>query len=238
MGYTIIQNSSFYDIAALFSAYSYFYVQENAMRILYKDKDIMVVHKEAGLAVQSRSATQKDLESILLTLQKQENPSSKAELHIINRLDQPVEGLVLCALNRNAAADLTRQQKSGIIEKNYRATVQGQIPKKEDTLTDYLIRDGRSNMSRIVPEKTPGAKRAVLSYKKLSDHELFIVLKTGRHHQIRVQLAGAGMPILGDRKYGLPDAAYRGRLMLTACRIAFKHPGTGKRMEFTIEDDS
>lgn len=207
------------------------------MRILYKDKDIMVVHKEAGLAVQSRSATQKDLESILRTALKQENPTSKTELYIINRLDQPVEGLVLFALNKKAAADLTRQLNNGTIEKTYRAIVQGQIPREEDTLTDYLIRDGRSNMSRIVPEKTPGAKRAVLSYKKLSDHELFIVLKTGRHHQIRVQLQGAGMPILGDRKYGQSDPEYRGRLMLTACRLAFRHPGTGKRMEFTIEEN-
>ena len=206
------------------------------MKILYKDKDIMIVHKEAGLAVQSRNATQKDLESILLTALKQEDPSSNAELHIINRLDQPVEGLVLFALNKKAAADLTHQLKSGTIEKNYHAVVQGTIPKDEDTLTDYLIRDGRSNMSRIVPEKAPGAKRAVLSYKKKSDHELLISLMTGRHHQIRVQLAGAGMPILGDRKYGRPDPAYRGRLMLTACRLAFRHPGTGKKMEFTIEE--
>lgn len=206
------------------------------MKILYKDKDIMIVHKEAGLAVQSRNATQKDLESILLTALKQEDPSPNSELHIINRLDQPVEGLVLFALNKKAAADLTRQLKSGTIEKNYQAVVQGAIPKEEDTLTDYLIRDGHSNRSRIVPERTPGAKRAVLSYKKLSDHELLISLMTGRHHQIRVQLAGAGMPILGDRKYGRPDPAYCGRLMLTACRLVFRHPETGKRMEFTIEN--
>lgn len=259
------------------------------MKILYEDHDILVVWKEAGLAVQSRKPLEKDLESLLLThlTQKTEGEGSpgnqidlpgskpgkridkttgkpmtqmekaagkqgnqlgltgrkpgvqaekttgKPDLHIINRLDQPVEGFVLFALNKKAAANLTRQLTEGKIEKTYRAEVTGPIPKGEDTLVDYLVKDARTNTSRVADPKTHGAKRSVLSYRKVSENELEIHLMTGRHHQIRVQLANAGMPILGDRKYGTPNPAYRGRLMLTASGLAFAHPQTGKRMEFS-----
>ena len=166
------------------------------MKIIYEDKDILVVHKEAGLPVQSRSALTQDLESMLLAdFIKKNKGQQKPELHVINRLDQPVEGLVLFAKNKKAAAGLTRQ---------------------------------------VVAQGTPKSKQAVLSYKKLSDSDLEIRLMTGRHHQIRVQLSNAGMPIKGDRKYGRPDPDYHGRLMLTACRLSFIHPGTGKLMELSI----
>ena len=205
------------------------------MKIIYEDNDIIVVHKEAGFPVQSRSPLVQDLESMLLTdLMKNSKDRRKPELHVINRLDQPVEGLVLFAKNKKTAAGLTRQLTEGKIEKIYRAEVTGQIPKEEDILTDYLLKDGRTNMSKVVAQGTPGSKQAVLSYKKLSDSELEIRLMTGRHHQIRVQLSNAGIPIKGDRKYGRPDPDYHGRLMLTACRLAFIHPVTGKHMELSI----
>ena len=136
--------------------------------------------------------------------------------------------------NKKAAAGLTRQLTEGKIDKIYRAEVTGMIPKEEDILTDYLLKDGRTNTSRVVAQGTPKSKQAVLSYKRLSDSELEIRLMTGRHHQIRVQLSNAGMPIKGDRKYGRPDPDYHGRLMLTACRLSFIHPGTGKLMELSI----
>lgn len=205
------------------------------MKIIYEDKDIIVVHKEAGLPVQSRSALTQDLESMLLTdLMKKNKDGQKPELHVINRLDQPVEGLVLFAKNKKAAAGLTRQLTEGKIDKIYRAEVTGMIPEEENILTDYLLKDGRTNTSRVVAQGTPKSKQAVLSYKRLSDSELEIRLMTGRHHQIRVQLSNAGMPIKGDRKYGRPDPDYHGRLMLTACRLSFIHPGTGKLMELSI----
>lgn len=203
------------------------------MEILYQDNDILIVWKPAGLAVQSKNPLEADLESLLLTRLSQENAAgAKPELHIINRLDQPVEGLVLFALNKKAAAALTRQLTEGKIEKIYRTKVAGPIPKDEDTLVDYLLKDARTNTSRVVAPGTPKAKRSVLSYKKLSENELEITLVTGRHHQIRVQLAHAGMPILGDRKYGCQNPEYKDRLMLTAAKISFIHPRTGRRMEF------
>ena len=205
------------------------------MNIIYRDNDIILIFKEAGLAVQSRNVMHKDAESLLLSeLMQNGGTGKKPELHVINRLDQPVEGLVLFALNKKAAAALTKQLTDGNIEKIYRAQIAGTIPADEGTLTDYLQKDGRSNTSRIVSKGTPNAKKATLSYKKVSDDEIEIKLLTGRHHQIRVQLAHAGMPIRGDRKYGKSDPDYRGRLMLTACRLTFIHPSTGKKMDFCL----
>ena len=209
------------------------------MNILYEDDEIIVVFKEAGLAVQTRSVGQKDLES-MLRCHLAEAGMPPSELYVVHRIDQPVEGLVLFAKTRQAAADLTRQLTDGRMKKIYRARVEGNIPKEEDTLEDYLVRDA-GNVTRVVPKpKTPlkgrnAPQKAVLHYKKIGDSELLIELFTGRHHQIRVQLANAGMPITGDRKYGRPDPSYRGRLMLTAWKMEFVHPKTKKKVAFIAE---
>ena len=212
---------------------------EELMNILYEDEEIIVVYKEAGLPVQSRSAAQIDLESMLLG-RLASGDGRRPELYVIHRIDQPVEGLVLFAKTKEAAADLTRQLTDGRMKKIYTARVDGPVPKEEDTLEDYLLRDA-GNVTRIVPK--PGKsvkgrnapKKAVLHYQKTGESELRIELFTGRHHQIRVQLAGAGMPIVGDRKYGKQDTSYRGRLMLTAAEITFIHPKTKKVMTFSAK---
>ena len=209
------------------------------MNILYEDNEIIVVFKEAGLAVQTRSVGQKDLES-MLRCHIAAAGMPPAELYVVHRIDQPVEGLVLFAKTRQAAADLTRQLTDGRMKKIYRARVEGNIPKEEDTLEDYLVRDA-GNVTRVVPKpKTPlkgrnAPQKAVLHYKKIGASELLIELFTGRHHQIRVQLANAGMPITGDRRYGKLDTACRGRLMLTAWKIVFIHPKTKESMTFIAE---
>ncbi len=209
------------------------------MKILYEDDSIIVVYKEAGLAVQARSVREMDLESMLRNILAGRSAGGNgAGLYVVHRIDQPVEGLVLFARTKEAAANLTRQLTDGTMKKVYRARVLGTIPKEEDTLTDYLVRD-KGNVARIVPD--PGKvvrgrdrpKHAVLHYRKIGDGEMEISLFTGRHHQIRAQLAHAGMPIAGDRKYGPPDPAYKGRLMLTAWSLVFVHPKTGKKVTFT-----
>lgn len=211
------------------------------VKILYEDESIMVVWKEAGLAVQARSAGQRDLESMLLNmLSVRSKIPGRPELYVVHRIDQPVEGLVLFARTKAAAADLAGQLTDGRMKKIYRARVMGEIPKEEGTLEDYLVRDA-GNVSRVVPRPDRKAgnknrpKKAVLHYKKIGEDELLIELFTGRHHQIRVQLAHAGMPIRGDRKYGKKDPEYAGRLMLTAWRLTFVHPGTKKTVTFTSE---
>lgn len=205
--------------------------------ILYRDEDLCVIHKRAGLAVQSARASVPDLVSMLrneFLAEGIRNPW----LGLVNRLDQPVEGILLIALNEKAAADLSRQVADHIhMEKWYQALVCGKPSEKSGTLVDYLLKDGRTNMSRVVPEGTKGSKRSELRYEVLESWEdkslLQIRLLTGRHHQIRVQLAHAGMPIVGDAKYGTAG----GQLCLCSFKTAFRHPRTGKQMEFEVKPE-
>ena len=108
------------------------------------------------------------------------------------------------------------------------------IPKEQGTLENYLLKDSRTNTSKVVSANTPGAKKATLHYKKQDAHTIVIELVTGRHHQIRVQCAYAGMPLKGDTKYN-PDARKGEQLGLCAYHLVFQHPKTRKRMEFFYE---
>lgn len=207
--------------------------------IIYEDNEIVVVRKPAGLPVQHKGFSVQDLESIL------KNHTGNAYLAIIHRLDQPVEGLLVFAKSKKAAAALNADMQAGKIKKEYMALTECKEGKcaPSGMLTDYLLKDGKTNTSRAVPKGTAGAKEARLSYKILpetSDFKegyalLHVALDTGRHHQIRVQLAHAGMPILGDRKYGGAAGEknmYNGPLCLCAYRLSFTHPTDRKKMEF------
>ena len=126
--------------------------------------------------------------------------------------------------------------------KYYLAVTEGVPKEQEGTLISYLKKNGRANMSQAVPENTPGAKKAILHYKVLDQKEingkkrtlLRIKLETGRHHQIRVQLSQAGIPLLGDRKYN-PAGEKGTSLGLCSCSLEFRHPKTGKPMKFQTE---
>lgn len=206
--------------------------------ILYKDRDIFVLYKPSGIPVQSARAAVPDVMSMLrneLFVQGESCPY----LGLVNRLDQPVEGILLVGRNEKAAADLSRQVQDHIrMEKWYQAVVRGKLPQKEGTLVDYLIKDGRTNTSRIVPKGTKDGKRSELRYQVIREGEqeslLKIQLLTGRHHQIRVQLAHAGVPIVGDTKYGKTDGNPK-QLCLCAFRTTFQHPRTKERMDFQVE---
>ncbi len=189
------------------------------MKILYRDQDILVCYKEAGLAVQNARPGCMDLESMLRNELRLENPESGVPyLAVVHRLDQPVAGILCFARNRQAAllykeeTDLPRQGR----------------------LTDYLIKDPKTNLSRVVSEGTKGARKAVLDYQLLQARQgeaLYeIRLHTGRHHQIRVQLSHAHLPIAGDRKYGRNVSNSREKRSfpaLCACRLTLLHPRTG-----------
>ena len=209
------------------------------MKILYEDESIVVIGKPAGLAVQTKNIAEEDALSLL------RKETRSPYLAPINRLDQPVRGLVLFAKSKTSAAVLSKDLTLGKISKFYRAKVYGSFEKKEGELRDILYKDAKTNTSRVVK---PGeweykdGKEAVLEYKETAPGELSIRLITGRHHQIRVQLANAGHPILGDVKYGNEESKAESKekgirtIALTAERLIINHPVTKKRMEFIYEE--
>lgn len=143
--------------------------------------------------------------------------------------------------NKEAAADLSRQIKTKLADKYYYAMTDGVPEKKKGTLEDELLQNGKTNTSEVVERGTPQAKHASLSYEvveKDGKHAVLrIKLDTGRHHQIRVQLAHAGMPIVGDKKYNFKEniAPSGGQLALCSFKIAFRHPKTHRKLEFEID---
>ena len=175
--------------------------------IVYEDDDICVCHKPSGVLTQSDRGFSQDMVSVLMTYERKKGNRAPF-IAPVNRLDRPVEGLVLYAKNSKAAAALTRQITQGEVDKCYYAVVKVTDRKGMEnvqkvlgdrtviTLENYLLKDSRTNMSRVVPEGTDSAKKAVLEYQVLGVEAggelalLRVKLHTGRHHQIRVQLSG------------------------------------------------
>ena len=210
------------------------------LTILYEDDAILVCVKESGVATQTKQIGQKDMESMLRTYRMQKGEQSY--IGVIHRLDQPVSGVMVFAKTKEAAADLSRQVATKAADKYYYAVTDGVPEKKTGTLEDYLLKDGKTNLSKVVTRQTSGAKRAELSYEVLKQSEtralLNIKLATGRHHQIRVQMANAGWPLVGDRKYNFKENMKPGSEPMCLCsyKLAFVHPVTKKKMEFAIEN--
>ncbi len=207
-------------------------------RIVYEDDELLVIHKSAGLATQSARVAAPDLMSMLAN-EYAERGIREQYLGLANRLDQPVEGLLFIGKTKAAAAALSRQAADHMsMEKYYQALIYGKLGAKEGHLVDYLVYDRRANISRIEKEGESGGKRCELSYRVLEEWDdqslLEIRLLTGRHHQIRVQLAHRGCPVVGDGKYGQRDAAGR-QLCLCSCRTTLRHPRTGELMTFQAE---
>lgn len=215
------------------------------LNTLYEDDELLVIKKDAGTPVQAGKMRIMDLEGIIKRELYMRNPKGgEPYLGIVHRLDQPVEGVMVFAKNPKAAAALSKQVTDGTMKKHYLALVCGKPSEKEGTLVDYLQKDGRSNTSKVVPKGTKDAKRSELNYKVLKENEetalLEIELLTGRHHQIRVQMANAGWPLYGDTKYNPAFAETTGYVQTALCayKLSFVHPRTGKRMEFSIEPDN
>ena len=212
------------------------------MKILFEDNDIIVVEKAPGVPVESRRMTVPDMVSLLRSHLSEKNPGKIPYLGVIHRLDQPVGGVMVFAKNQKAAGNLSAQIAKGSMEKTYLAVVTGLLPADPTTLTDYLIKDGRTNTSRAVPKGTKDAKLARLTFHRIAilpKENLSLAkihLDTGRHHQIRVQMAKAGFPLYGDQKYN-PAAPKTSRenVALLACRLTFCHPVTQKKLTFSCD---
>ena len=214
------------------------------MIIVYEDKDQIVIHKPAGVATQTARLGEKDMVSEVKNHIAKASGNANPYVGVINRLDQPVEGIVLFAKNAKTAAALSKQMQDGSMQKYYLAAVFGQMDTDADTLTDYLEKDARTNTSRVVTGASKDAKKATLKYTVMasSDKMQFvrIHLLTGRHHQIRVQFSHRKHPLIGDTKYGTEESMAHSRKVnaktpaLCAYRLLWKHPVTGKEMDVHV----
>ena len=228
------------------------------LNILFEDQSIIVAEKPAGLESQATRKLEPDMVSEIRNYIQKLSTDGRGKTRepyvgVIHRLDKPVGGIMVYARTREAAASLSRQVREGRMDKYYLSIVCGKPVDNVGNFVDYLLKDEKSNYSRVVDKGTEGSREARLEYRLLSSGELDgrevslveIHLLTGRHHQIRVQFASRGLPLLGDEKYGDGNLANRrpGRfrrepLALYAWRLEFDHPVTGERMKFERRPDT
>lgn len=219
------------------------------VNILQEDKDILVCIKPQGVATQSDKTMDMDLMSYLKNHIHQAEPDKgEPELYVVHRLDRPVGGIIVFAKNKQAAAHLSKQIQNGRMKKYYQAVLTGDLPDWEGSLVDYLLKDGKTNTSSVVNKNTPEAKRAELNYEVLDVIEtdegvltyVLIELITGRHHQIRVQMANQNAGIWGDTKYNplfqKTKRVYR-QIGLYATQLSLIHPSTGEKLRFKTEPE-
>ncbi len=200
----------------------------SALEILYEDNHLLAVSKPARLPTMGTPA---DENSLLRTAKEwvkhRCGKPGNVYLGVVSRLDAPVTGVVLLARTSKAASRLTEQFRSREVEKVYWAIAEGIVQPAEDRLAHWIIPHGRHRRMMLVGPTIAGAKEAILSYRRFGiiqqDSLLEVRLETGRKHQIRIQLADRGHPIVGDYKYGARKKFPLG-IALHARRIAFRHP--------------
>ena len=200
------------------------------MQILYIDQDVLVCIKPPRVL-------STDEPGGLPSLLRQSLGDPAADIRTVHRLDRVVAGLMVLARNGKAASELSRQIREDLFEKEYLAVVHGKPETDTGRLTDLLYRDKARKMTLVVPEEGKDVQPASLRYQVLHTtgelSRIRIQLETGRTHQIRVQFASRGMPLVGERKYSLLDDPCE--IALWSHRIGFNHPATGEKMEFSLQ---
>ena len=214
------------------------------MNVVYEDNHIIIVNKQSGEIVQGDKTGDTPLSDIVKQYIKEKyNKPGNVFLGVVHRLDRPVSGLVVFAKTSKALSRLNEMFRTGDVHKTYWAIVKKNDIAPEATLTDWLTRNERQNKSYAHNREVPGAKKAVLSYKvrSMSDNYMLleVQLMTGRHHQIRCQLAHMGCPIKGDLKYGSPRSNPDGSISLMSRRVEFVHPVSKETItvEAPVPDD-
>ncbi len=212
------------------------------MRVIYEDNHIIVVVKEPNIPSQSDKTGDIDMLTLVKNYVKEKyNKPGEAYIGLVHRLDRPVGGLMIFARTSKAASRLSEQIRNKTFKKKYLAVVDGKFDNKSGTLTDYLYKDERNNISKVVSETKKNSKRAELDYEVLNYDDkrnlslVKINLYTGRHHQIRVQMANVGHSLFGDQKYGTRGKGKQIRLW--AYEIEFEHPITKEQLKFTDYPD-
>ena len=199
------------------------------MEIVYEDNHLIIVYKHSGEIVQGDKTGDVPLsEDVKCYLKEKYQKPGNVFLGVVHRLDRPVAGLVVFAKTSKALTRLNKMFRDGEVHKTYWAITKNLPPQPEDTLTDWLVRNEKQNKSYAYDHEVPHSKKAILKYRLIgqSDHYclLEVNLMTGRHHQIRCQLAHMGCPIKGDLKYGTQRSNPDGSICLLAHHVEFVHP--------------
>ena len=199
------------------------------MNVVYEDNHIIIVNKQSGEIVQGDKTGDRPLSDIVKDYIKEKYQKPGAVfLGVAHRLDRPVSGLVVFARTSKALARLNKMFAEGEVHKTYWAIVKNAPRTSEGTLEHWLVRNEKQNKSYAYDHERPNAKKAILKYRALSHSDNYTLLEvnlmTGRHHQIRCQLAAMGCPIKGDLKYGAPRSNPDGSISLMARRVEFIHP--------------
>ena len=205
------------------------------MQVLYEDNHIIIVSKTTGEIVQGDKTGDKPLsETVKQYIKEAYAKPGDVFLGVVHRLDRPVFGLVLFARTSKALSRLNAMFANGEVKKKYWAIVKDMPPQSEGTLTHWLVRNEKQNKSYAYDHEVPHSKKAILDYKVIghSDHYYLIEvdLKTGRHHQIRCQLAKMGCPIKGDLKYGAKRSNPDGSISLLSHSMQLIHPVSKKEI--------
>ena len=199
------------------------------MEVVYEDNHIIIVNKKSGEIVQGDKTGDRPLSDIVKDYIKEKYAKPGAVfLGVVHRLDRPVSGLVVFARTSKALSRLNKMFAEGQVHKMYWAIVKNAPRASEGTLEHWLVRNEKQNKSYAYDSEKPNAKKAILKYRVLSHSDNYSLLEvnlmTGRHHQIRCQLAAMGCPIKGDLKYGAPRSNPDGSISLMSRRVEFVHP--------------
>ena len=199
------------------------------MEVVYEDNHIIIVNKRSGEIVQGDKTGDRPLSDIVKDYIKEKYAKPGAVfLGVVHRLDRPVSGLVVFARTSKALSRLNKMFAEGEVHKTYWAITKNAPRDSEGTLTHWLVRNEKQNKSYAYDQEKPNAKKAILKYRVLSHSDNYslieVNLMTGRHHQIRCQLAAMGCPIKGDLKYGAPRSNPDGSISLLSRRVEFVHP--------------
>jgi len=207
------------------------------LKVIYEDNHIIVVEKTPNIPSQADKTGDMDMLTLVKNYIKEKyNKPGNVYLGLIHRLDRPVGGVMVFAKTSKAASRLSEQVRTKSLKKIYLAVVDGKVEKAKGTLEDYLYKDERNNISKVVSATKKNAKLAKLDYEVLKYNEvkdlslLKVNLHTGRHHQIRVQLSNFGHSIFGDQKYGTRGKGKQ--IALWAYSLTIMHPTTKEEMTF------